>query len=193
MEGAREQAERFRTGLAERAGGMLSRADAAELLEVSEGAVEELRKSGRLLGVSCGAEIRFPAAQFAGRAVLPGLEAVLAAFGDMNPWGQLQLLVAPIDGFGKKPASLLDLLAMDVVGTPAVEAREDSAAARWSDAYLTGLAHTIGGGTKGTPAERPRCLETTRLGRFQPKGASRLSRKSPAAMITSRHENTPLS
>ncbi|MCW1432058.1 helix-turn-helix domain-containing protein [Novosphingobium sp. JCM 18896] len=59
--------------------------DAAELLGVSEAAVDELRESGRLLGVSCGTEIRFPADQFAGRTVLPGLEPVLAAFGEIAP------------------------------------------------------------------------------------------------------------
>jgi alkylation response protein AidB-like acyl-CoA dehydrogenase len=39
-----------------------------------------------------------------------------------------------------------DVLAMDIVGTAAVEARDD--AARWSALYLSGLSQTIGGGTK---------------------------------------------
>jgi len=44
----------------------------------------------------------------------------------------------------------IDLLAMDVLGAPALEGLGvgDGAAPRWAEAYLSGLSQTIGGGTK---------------------------------------------
>ncbi|MFZ3484861.1 hypothetical protein [Sphingomonas sp. 3-13AW] len=108
---AKARTAHFRTELAEKAGGMFTRADVAELLSVTPAAVDKQRQRGQILGVPYGNEVRFPAAQFANGAVVPGLKPILAAFGDMNPWGQLQLLVAPLSGFGEEPASILDLLA----------------------------------------------------------------------------------
>jgi len=111
---AKARTAHFRTELAEKAGGMFTRADVAELLSVTPAAVDKQRQRGQILGVPYGNEVRFPAAQFANGAVVPGLKPILAAFGDMNPWGQLQLLVAPLSGFGEGPASILDLLAQGV-------------------------------------------------------------------------------
>jgi alkylation response protein AidB-like acyl-CoA dehydrogenase len=42
----------------------------------------------------------------------------------------------------------IDLIAMDVLGPAAVLGWEDSPTGRWTEHYLTGLAQTIGGGTK---------------------------------------------
>jgi alkylation response protein AidB-like acyl-CoA dehydrogenase len=42
----------------------------------------------------------------------------------------------------------IDVLAMDILGAPAVAAGEDDGTARWTTGYLTGLSQTIGGGTK---------------------------------------------
>jgi len=111
---AKARTAHFRTDLAEKAGGMFSRKNVAELLSITPAAVDKQRQRGQILGVTYGTETRFPAAQFKDGAVVTGLKPVLAAFGDMNPWGQLQLLVAPIEGFGNKPASILDLLASGV-------------------------------------------------------------------------------
>ncbi|MFZ3482117.1 hypothetical protein [Sphingomonas sp. 3-13AW] len=77
-------------------------------------ALAKQRQRGQVLGVPYGNEIRYPAAQFAGGAVVPGLKPILTAFGDMDPWGQLQLLLAPLTGFGDPPASILSLLAKGV-------------------------------------------------------------------------------
>ena len=104
----------FRHELREKAGGMFLLADVAGLLGTTPAAVEKLRQEGKLLSVCDGDEVRFPVAQFKDGAIVPGLEAVLAAFGDMNPWGQLQLLVAPLEGFHEEPAGILDLLAGEI-------------------------------------------------------------------------------
>lgn len=111
---AKARTAHFRAKVALKAGGMFSRADVAQLLGITPAAVDKQRQRGQILGVPYGNDIRFPAAQFKDGAVVAGLKPVLAAFGDMNPWGQLQLLVAPLDGFGDGPASILDLLARGV-------------------------------------------------------------------------------
>ena len=111
---AKARTAHFRAEVAEKAGGMFARADVAQLLGITPAAVDKQRQRGQILGVPYGNEIRFPAAQFKDGAVVPGIKPILAAFGDMNPWGQLQLLVAPLDGFGDGPASILDLLARGV-------------------------------------------------------------------------------
>lgn len=107
---AKARTAHFRAELAGKAGGMFARADVAELLGVTPAAVDKQRQRNQVLGVPYGTEIRYPAGQFKDGAVLSGLKPILAAFGDMNSWGQLQLLVAPLDGFDDGPASILDLL-----------------------------------------------------------------------------------
>lgn len=111
---AKARTAHFRTEVAEKADGMFARADVAQLLGVTPAAVDKQRQRGQILGVPYGNEIRFPAAQFKDGAIISGIRPILAAFGDMNPWGQLQLLIAPLDGFGDGPASILDLLARGV-------------------------------------------------------------------------------
>ena len=108
---AKARTAHFRTELAEKAGGMYGRADVAALLGVTPAAVDKQRQRGQILAVPYGGDLRFPAAQFHGDMVVPGLRTILSAFGDMNPWGQLPLLVSPIEGFGDTPASILDILA----------------------------------------------------------------------------------
>ncbi|WP_415641607.1 hypothetical protein [Sphingomonas antarctica] len=111
---AKARTAHFRAEVAEKGGGMFARADVAQLLGVTPAAVDKQRQRGQILGVPYGNEIRFPAAQFKDGTVVAGIKPILAAFGDMNPWGQLQLLVAPLDGFGERPASILDLLSRGV-------------------------------------------------------------------------------
>jgi len=108
---ARARTAAFRAGLAERAGGMFARADVAGLLGVTPAAIDKQRQRRQILGVPYGSELRYPAAQFRDGAPVAGLKPVLDALADMNPWGQLQLLAAPLEGFGDAPASILDLLA----------------------------------------------------------------------------------
>ncbi len=42
----------------------------------------------------------------------------------------------------------IDVLAMDILGAPALAGSEGGSAGRWAISYLTGLSQTIGGGTK---------------------------------------------
>lgn len=111
---ARARTAGFRAELAARAGGVYARAEVAELLGVTPAAIDKARQRRHILGVPYGTEIRYPAAQFRDGAAVPGLKPVLDALGDMHPWGQLQLLAAPLDGFGDEPASVLELLARGV-------------------------------------------------------------------------------
>lgn len=108
---ARARTAGFRAELAARVGGMYDRAEVAELLGVTPAAIDKQRQRRQILGVPYGNEIRYPAAQFRDGAALAGLKPILDAFGDMNPWGQLQLLAAPLDGFGDAPASVFAVLA----------------------------------------------------------------------------------
>lgn len=107
---ARARTAGFRAELAARVGGMYARDEVAELLGVTPAAIDKQRQRRQILGVPYGNETRYPAAQFRDGRAVPGLKAVLDALGDMHPWGQLQLLAAPLDGFGDTPASVLDLL-----------------------------------------------------------------------------------
>ena len=110
VQAARAATTRFRADLAEQAGGMYDRAQVAEFLSVTPAAVDKQRQRRQILGVSYGTEVRFPAAQFKDGEIVKGLKKVLEAFGDMNPWGQLQLLTTPLEGFGEKPTPVLDIL-----------------------------------------------------------------------------------
>jgi hypothetical protein len=109
---------------------MYDRAEVAELLGVTPAAIDKQRQRRQILGVPYGNETRYPAAQFRDGAALAGLKPILDAFGDMNPWGQLQLLAAPLDGFGDAPASVLALLAAGVDAD--TRARLAALAAGWA-------------------------------------------------------------
>jgi hypothetical protein len=108
---ARERTAQFREEMAERAGGMFDRSHVAEMLGVSQAAIDKQRQRRQILGVPYGTEIRYPAAQFVKGEVLHGLKAVLEAFDDMNPWEQLMLLTTPLDGFGSYPETIFQTLA----------------------------------------------------------------------------------
>lgn len=108
---ARERTAQFREEMAERAGGMFDRTHVAEMLGVSQAAIDKQRQRRQILGVPYGTEIRYPAAQFVKGEVLHGLKAVLEAFDDMNPWEQLMLLTTPLDGFGLHPETIFQTLA----------------------------------------------------------------------------------
>lgn len=108
---AREKTARFRDDMAQRAGGMLDRADVAEMLGVTAAAIEKQRQRRQILGVPYGAEIRYPAAQFTNGEALPNLKRLLEAFADTHPWEQLMLLATPVDGFGAEQETPLAILA----------------------------------------------------------------------------------
>lgn len=102
---------RFREEMAERAGGMYDRAQVAQLLGVTPAAIDKQRQRRQLLAVPYGSELRYPAAQFTDVGTITGLKRVIENLGDMNPWGQLQLLTAPLDGYGAQPMTVLEILA----------------------------------------------------------------------------------
>jgi hypothetical protein len=82
-----------RQRLIELAGGALSVDEAAEALGLTRQAVDKRRRAGKLLAVSLGKRgFRFPAFQFVRGGVVPGVEQVLAALRQHDPWMQLSFL-----------------------------------------------------------------------------------------------------
>ncbi|MBE9018944.1 hypothetical protein IQ272_22875 [Chroococcidiopsidales cyanobacterium LEGE 13417] len=71
----------------------LTSEEVAQLLHITRQAVDKRRSKGQLLGVSLGRRGYFyPAWQFQQGRVLPGLERVLAALKDYDPWTQLMFM-----------------------------------------------------------------------------------------------------
>ena len=97
--------------MAERAGGMLDRAQVADLLGLSLSGIDKQRQRSQILGVPYGSDIRYPAAQFANGETVSNLKAVLEALGDADPWEKLQLLTSPLEGFGATGRSIFEILA----------------------------------------------------------------------------------
>jgi hypothetical protein len=91
-----------------------STAEVATLLGISAEAVRKRRAAGKLLAVPQASDWRFPAWQFPSpssssrHGTIPGLERLLAALPMQNPWAQLDLLTAPLDGYGA--SSIVGLL-----------------------------------------------------------------------------------
>jgi len=81
--------------LAKRAGGLLPVGEVAKILRISRQAVDKRRREGKLLAVPRGGDHAYPACQFAGDGVAPGLASVLAALGPERGWGALAFLVTP--------------------------------------------------------------------------------------------------
>jgi len=98
-----------RKRLLEAEGGTLSAQKAASLLNVSRQAAYKRYRAGRLLAVDCGRHgFAFPAWQFVPGGVLPGLEDVLAALADFDPWMKLAFfLEANAATSGKTPLEAL--------------------------------------------------------------------------------------
>jgi hypothetical protein len=107
-----------RKRLLEAEGGTLGAQEVASLLSISRQAAYKRYRAGRLLAVDCGRHgFAFPAWQFVPSGVLPGLEEVLAALADFDPWMKLAFfLEANAATGGKAPllalrqGKLLDVL-----------------------------------------------------------------------------------
>lgn len=104
------RATEFRARLSEQAGGTLDPRSTALLLGVSRATVAAKRRRRQILGVPFARETRYPYAQFEHGKPLPGLDKLLASFGDMKPWVQLQMLLTPLEGFAPEPTSMIELL-----------------------------------------------------------------------------------
>ncbi len=76
-------------------GGAWDARTVAEILATSDGEVETRRRGGGLLAVEREGVYAYPAWQFAGGHVLPGLPAVLVELGDLDPWMQLDFFLNP--------------------------------------------------------------------------------------------------
>ena len=71
----------------------LTSEEVAQLLHITRQAVDKRRSKGQVLGVSLGRRgYLYPAWQFQQGQVLPGLERVLAALKDYDPWTQLMFM-----------------------------------------------------------------------------------------------------
>jgi len=108
---AREKTARFREDMAERAGGMLDRAQVADLLGLTLSGIDKQRQRNQILGVPYGSDIRYPAAQFANGETVSNLKAVLEALGDADPWEKLLLLTTSLEGFEAPNRSIFEILA----------------------------------------------------------------------------------
>jgi hypothetical protein len=83
-----------RERLLEYGGGTLSAAETARQLRISRQAVDKRRRAGRLLGLSVGRRgYAYPSWQFSGTGVLAGLESVLAALKEHDPWMQMGFML----------------------------------------------------------------------------------------------------
>jgi hypothetical protein len=80
--------------LLEQSGGVLGVDEAADLLGLSRQAVDKRRRKGQLIGLTRGKRgYAYPVWQFEGGTTLRGLEQVLAALRDQDPWMQLTFFV----------------------------------------------------------------------------------------------------
>ena len=104
----------------QRAGGVLSSGQVAELLGISVSAVNQRKNKHRsILAVPLsGGEWGFPARQFADGEVRRGVGEVVKAAGEMNPWVLLSILLDPIRE--ESGPTLLDRLDDDAVRRDAV-------------------------------------------------------------------------
>ena len=91
----------FKRDLVERAGGALTTEQVQKLLGYrSVQAVHKAVASRRLLAVDDNGRKLFPAYQFDGGSVAPGMAAVLAAASTTSPWALLQFMVDGDEGLG---------------------------------------------------------------------------------------------
>jgi hypothetical protein len=98
-----------RRRLLEAEGGILRGQEVASILQISRQAAYKRYRAGRLLAIDCGRHgFAFPAWQFVPGGVLPGLEDVLDALADFDPWMKLAFfLEANAATGGKMPLAAL--------------------------------------------------------------------------------------
>jgi hypothetical protein len=102
-------AAEFKSGLIERAGGALTAEQVQKLLGYkSLQAVHKAVASRRLFAVDDNGRKLFPAFQFDGGSVAPGMAAVLAATPTTSAWALLQFMVDGDEGLGdEQPADMV--------------------------------------------------------------------------------------
>jgi hypothetical protein len=91
---ARLRGLRAREALLSGEGGAFTSAQAAEALGITRQAVEKRRHAGKLLAVNIGRRgYLYPSWQFTPEGVLPGIEQVLIALSDHDPWMRLAFML----------------------------------------------------------------------------------------------------
>lgn len=115
-------------GIIEEAGGLISTADAAEILSISQSAVRKRIERGNLLSIpSASGEHRLPRVQFLNGGVLEGLEEVLGAMHMEDPWMRTQLFLDPDVLGALREGKVEDAVAAVRTYLPRDEGREPSA------------------------------------------------------------------
>ena len=84
-----------RDRLRQMAGEMLSSSQVEDLLGIKRQAIDKRRKAHKLLALRMGSDWSYPALQFDGGEGLFGLESILAAHAEKEPWVILDILLAP--------------------------------------------------------------------------------------------------
>jgi hypothetical protein len=91
---ARLRGIRAREEILEAGGGVLPAEEVARLLHLTRQGVDKRRRARRLIGLDVGRRgYAYPAWQFEGGAVLPGLEEALRAMRALDPWMQAAFMV----------------------------------------------------------------------------------------------------
>lgn len=70
-------------------GGVVSPSQVSKLLGISRQAVSQRRMAGKLLGIRLARGFTFPIWQFHDGELIHGMEGILAALGDIDPWMQM--------------------------------------------------------------------------------------------------------
>ncbi|SDH04582.1 hypothetical protein SAMN04489759_11925 [Sulfitobacter delicatus] len=86
---------------------MLSATEAADLLEITQQALDERRRAALILGVRVGEKWRYPALQFRNGRPLPRLDEVLAAHHGVNGWVILDSIMAKDTALGDRSILML--------------------------------------------------------------------------------------
>jgi hypothetical protein len=89
-----------KTQLLRQAGGTRSTGEVSKILGISREALQKRRCDGQLLAVPHGDHYLYPACQFLGDRVVPGLDEVLQDIGLDRPWAALAFLMTPDDQLG---------------------------------------------------------------------------------------------
>lgn len=101
MDEAQLRGVRSRDRLLTAEGGALSVKDVAQRLHITRQAVDARRKKGKLLALNTGRwGYAYPGWQFDDEGVLPGLEQILRALADLDPWTQLAFMLNPNSRLG---------------------------------------------------------------------------------------------
>lgn len=101
---ARIRGQQARAALLSEEGGTLSASNVAELLGISRQAVNKRRQGGRLLALPLGRHgFAYPAWQFSGGDLIPGLVDVLGELAGHDPWMQARFFLNPNERLGGSP------------------------------------------------------------------------------------------